>query len=260
METDVNLYHGDCMALLKEIPDRSVDMILCDLPYGVTKNKWDSSLDLGELWKHYKRVIKPNAAIVLFADGMFMANLMMSNPKMWRYNLVWDKVLVTGFLNANRMPLRSHEEICVFYDKPPVYHPQKTLGDKNHSSGVKKSRANNNYGAFDFVDNAELLGSMKHPRSIVKFQKVHASKTVHPTQKPVELCEYLIRTYTEKGDTVLDSCMGSGTTGVACVHTGRKFVGIELDKQYFDIATDRILNAECQLINKTEKVLTNNSN
>lgn len=229
---------------MKEIPSHSIDMVLCDLPYGgVTKNKWDSALPLDELWRQYKRIIKPNAAIVLFSDGMFEANLMLSNPKMWRYNLVWDKVLVTGFLNANRMPLRSHEEICVFYDKQPVYHPQKTIGEKNHSSGAKKDRANHNYGSFDFVDNSESLGCMKHPRSIVRFQKPHASKTVHPTQKPVELCEYLIKTYTDENHIVLDNCMGSGTTGIACVNTGRRFIGIEKDEGYFSIAERRIHDA-----------------
>lgn len=255
----IALYQGDCLELMKDIPSHSVDMILCDLPYGgVTKNKWDSALPLDRLWEAYKRITKPNAAIVLFADGMFEANLMLSNPKMWRYNLVWDKVLITGFLNANRMPLRSHEEICIFYDKQPTYHPQKTVGEKNHSCGTKvlNGRENNNYGDFNFVDNAEQLGCMKHPRSIIRFQKPHPSKTVHPTQKPVGLCEYLIKTYTDENQLVLDNCMGSGTTGVACVNTSRRFIGIEQDSSYFAKARDRINDAQKQLNNNAEKVLT----
>lgn len=150
---------GDCLEFMKEIPDASIDMILCDLPYGITRNKWDSVIPLEPLWLEYKRIAKPNAAIVLFADGMFEANLMLSNPKMWRYNLVWDKVLTSGFLNANRMPLRSHEEICVFYQKQPTYNPQKTLGQKNHSKGHPKENANENYGEYGFVDNADELGN-----------------------------------------------------------------------------------------------------
>lgn len=255
----IALHQGDCLELMKDIKSQSIDMILCDLPYGgVTKNKWDSAIPLDQLWEAYKRIAKPHAAIVLFADGMFEANLMLSNKKMWRYNLVWDKVLVTGFLNANRMPLRSHEEICVFYDKQPVYHPQKTIGEKNHSCGTKvlNGRENNNYGDFNFVDNSEKLGCMKHPRSVLRFQKPHPSKTVHPTQKPVELCEYLIRTYTDENQIVLDNCMGSGTTGIACVRTNRRFIGMEQDAGYFDIAHKRISDAQKNILNKAEKVLT----
>ena len=170
----------------------------------------------------------------------------MSNKKMWRYNLVWDKVLASGFLNANRMPLRTHEEICVFYKKPPIYNPQKVKGNPNHSKGAPKECSNNNYGDFKFVDNSKKLGDMKHPGSIVRFSKPHPSVSIHPTQKSVEICEWLIRTYTDEGMTVLDNCMGSGTTGVACVNTGRKFIGMELDEQYFGIATERINKAKTE--------------
>lgn len=231
------------MELMNELPDGSVDMILCDLPYGVTKNKWDSVIPLEPLWIEYKRIIKPNAAVVLFADGMFEAKLMMSNPNMWRYNLVWNKVLSSGFLNANRMPLRSHEEICVFYQKQPVYNPQKTEGSKNHSKGKQKENANDNYGHYDFVDNADSLGNMKHPTSIITFAKPHPSISVHPTQKSLELCEWLIRTYTNPESIVLDPCMGSGTTCVAAKKTGRRYIGFELDENYFNIAKERIENA-----------------
>lgn len=236
----VQLLKGDCLELMKDIPDCSVDMILCDLPYERTKNQWDVIIPLDKLWQQYRRIIKRNGAIVLFADGMFMADLMKSNPAWWRYNLVWDKKLITGFLNANRQPLRQHEEICVFYQKQPTYNPQKTLGVKSHSAGKKKDRANHNYGDFDFVDNAEVHGDMKFPVSILQFQKTHPSKVVHPTEKPVALLQYLIQTYTNPGDTVLDNCMGSGSSGVACANTGRNFIGMELDERYFEIASERI--------------------
>lgn len=231
---------GDCLELMSELPDASIDMILCDLPYGVTKNKWDSVIPLDKLWEQYKRIAKPNTAICLFADGMFEANLMLSNPKWWRYNLVWDKVLTSGFLNANRMPLRSHEEICVFYQKQPTYNPQKTVGDKNHSKGRPKENANENYGEYGFVDNSDQLGNLKHPKSILTFPKPHPSITVHPTQKSQELCEWLIKTYTNEGDVVLDPCMGSGTTCIAAKNTGRHYIGFELDEKYFEIAQSRI--------------------
>ena len=239
MET---LYQGDCLEYMKEIPDHSIDLILCDLPYGRTQNRWDTIIPFKDLWENYNRIIKDNGAVLLFADGLFMAELMLSNKKMWRYNLVWDKVLTSGFLNANKQPLRQHEEIVVFYKKQPTYNPQKTKGAKNHSKGVKKETANNNYGKFDFVDNSEELGDMKHPTSILTFSKPHPSKMIHPTQKPVELLEWLIKTYTNEGDLVLDNCMGSGSTGVACKNLNRDFIGIELDEKYFKIAEERLKN------------------
>lgn len=238
------LLNGDCLELMKNIPDRSVDLVLCDLPYQRTQNQWDIMIPVDELWKQYNRIIKDNGCIALFADGMFMAELMMSNKKMWKYNLVWDKVLPSGFLNANRMPLRSHEEICIFYKKQPTYNPQKVKGKPNHSKGSPKDYENNNYGDFGFVDNSRELGDMKHPVSIVRFSKPHPSVSVHPTQKSVEVCEWLIKSYTNEGMMVLDNCMGSGTTGVACVNTDRNFIGIELDEGYFEIAKNRIEEAD----------------
>ena len=241
---NVQLYHGDCLDEMKNIPNKSVDMILCDLPYGQTKNKWDSIIPFEKLWEQYNRIIKDNGAIVLFANGMFTAELMMSNKKMWKYNLVWDKVLTSGFLNANRMPLRQHEDICVFYKKLPTYNPQKFEGKPNHSKGKPKESTNNNYGEFNFVDNSVKHGNMKHPTSIVTFSKPHPSKMLHPTEKSVDLCEWLIKTYTNDSETVLDNCMGSGSTGVACINMNRKFIGIELDEKYFNIAKNRIEEAK----------------
>lgn len=235
------LLNGDCLELMAKLPDGSIDMILCDLPYQVTKNDWDVALPLDELWKQYSRIIKPNGAIVLFAEGMFMARLMMSNQKMWRYNLVWDKVLTSGFLNANRMPLRQHEQLCVFYKKLPYYNPQKKVGKtSSHSKGKPKVCENNNYGSYGFVDNVDKHGNMKYPTSIMRYQKPHPSKAFHPTEKALGLLVELVCMYTKEGETVLDNCMGSGSTGCACLMTGRKFIGMELDKRYFSIAKERI--------------------
>ena len=239
------LKQGDCLELMKKIKDCSVDMILCDLPYGVTKNKWDSVIPFESLWEQYSRIIKENGAIILFGQDKFTAKVMLSNEKMHRYNIIWDKISTTGFLNANRMPLRSHEDICVFYKKLPVYNPQKYLGEKSHSKGSKKRNTNNNYGEFTMVDNTAVHGEYKFPKSIISFPRVPPSKIVHPTQKPVDLLEYIIKTYSNENETVLDNCMGSGSTGVAAVNIGRKFYGIELDENYFKIAESRIQEAVC---------------
>ena len=228
---------------MKSIPDKSVDMICCDLPYGVTNNKKDIALPFDKLWEQYNRIIKDNGCIALFSQGLFYVDLVNSNRKMFRYDLVWDKVMTSGFLNANRMPMRQHEQIAIFYKKLPTYNPQKVKGSKNHSKGkVKEIDVNNNYGNHSFVDNSELLGDMKNPTSIVTFSKPHPSICVHPTQKSVELLEWLIKTYTNENDLVLDNCMGSGTCGIACVNTSRNFIGIELDEKYFKIAKERVEN------------------
>ena len=239
-----NLYQGDCLEVMKIIPSKSIDMILCDLPYGVTRNKWDIIIPFKPLWEQYNRVIKDNGAIVLFGQGMFTAKLMLSQEKIWRYNLIWEKDRPSGFLNANRMPLRSHEDILVFYKKTPTYNPQFWDGNPLHGMGTKYKEgklANNNYGEFKSYKNssAEREGdTKKYPRSVIKFKRPHPP--IFPTQKPVDLCEWLIKTYTNEGELVLDNCMGSGSTGVACLNTNRRFIGIELDKKYFDIANRRL--------------------
>lgn len=247
------LLQGDCLELMKDIPDKSIDMILCDLPYGCTaRNKWDVIIPFESLWKQYSRIIKNNGCIVLFAQGMFTAKLMISNPKMWRYNLIWEKTQPTGFLNANRMPLRSHEDICVFYKQLPTYNPQKTTGHTRKVSSSKHKRnckETSDYGKHNFVsyDSTE-----RFPLSVLKYTKDTQKESLHPTQKPVALCEYLIKTYTSEGDLVLDNCMGSGTTGVACIHTNRKFIGIEFDKHCFEIAKNRMKKEE-QLVENKKK-------
>lgn len=235
-----SLILGDCLDIMPLIPSESIDMILCDLPYGRTHNRWDAVIPFDELWENYNRIIKSNGVIALFCDGMFMAELMVSNKKMWRYNLVWDKVLPSGFLNANRQPLRSHEEICIFYKKQPTYNPQKFKGQANHSKGSSQKNTNNNYGRFEIVDNREELGDMKHPRSIWSFQKPHPSKMVHPTEKSLECVECLIKTYTNEGDLILDNTMGSGTTCLGAFNTCRKFIGIEKNSDYFEIAINKL--------------------
>lgn len=234
------IYNEDCLEGMKRIPDQSIDLIITDLPYQKTKNKWDSMIPLEPLWEQYNRIIKSNGAIILFGQDTFTAKVMLSNERMHRYNLIWDKVLTSGFLNANRMPMRSHEDIMVFYKKLPTYNPQKVLGKRNHSKGKPKITKNNNYGEFNFVDNAEELGDQKHPKSILTFKKPHPSVCNHPTEKSVELIEWLIKTYSNKGEIILDSCMGSGTTAVACLNADRNFIGFELDEDYYKIANERI--------------------
>ncbi len=246
------LYCGDCLKLMENIPDKSIDMILCDLPYGVTaKNKWDTTIPFEPLWKQYERIIKDNGAIVLFGQDKFTAECMLSNRKLHRYNLIWKKVLPSGFLNANRMPLREHEDIMVFYKKLPTYNPQFTEGKPLHGKGTAyktKKLTNNNYGDFKTIDDVRAGSTQKYPTSVLTFPKPHPSITVHPTQKPVELLEWLIKTYTNQGETVLDNCMGSGSTGVACINTARKFIGIELEQEFYNISVQRINQTKGEIL------------
>ena len=243
---------GDCLELMKNISDKSINMILCDLPYGILNRnnpnaKWDKLIPLDLLWREYERIIKDNGAILLFSSGMFTADIMKSNPKIWRYNLIWDKIAKTGFLNANRMPLRQHEDICVFYRKLPTYNPQMKKCEahkRNHTKGnMLNPQKNSCYG--NFVEVPTKITDEKFPTSIISINKEHCNgKFFHPTQKPVALLEYLIKTYTNENDLVLDNCMGSGSTGIACVNCGRSFIGIELDNIYFEIAKQRIREAQ----------------
>lgn len=226
--------HGDCLDLLPYTGTHSIDMILSDLPYGVTTNPDDKLIDLEKLWVQFKRVIKPNGVIALTSQFPFTADLFNSNPSWFRYDIIWDKVIPTGFLNANRMPLRSHEIILIFYLNLPYYNPQFTEGEKSHSKGSMKLNTNNNYSDFNRIDKTEEQGNKKYPKSILSFQRPHIKKE-HPTQKPVELFEYLIKTFTKEGDTVLDCCAGSGTTGIACERTNRNYILMEKDRDYYNI-------------------------
>jgi len=237
--TRVQLMKGDCLERMKEIPDGSVDMILTDPPYGTTACKWDSVIDLDLMWGQLKRIIKPKGAIVMTASQPFTTKLISSNYKMFRYCWVWEKSHPSGFALANKMVMKRHEDVVVFYGKPPTYNPQKTEGKKNNSKGVAVGTpASPNHG-INIPQLSTDNSTLKHPNSVIKVKNPRI-KNQHPTQKPVALMEYLIKTYTNEGETVLDFTMGSGTTGVACVKTGRKFIGIELDEDYFLAACKRI--------------------
>lgn len=230
---------GDCLQMMEEIPDGSVDMVLCDLPYGTTQNKWDSVVPMRELWVQYKRLIKPSGAIVLTASQPFTSVLGASNVDWLKYAWVWEKSAATGHLNAKRMPMKNHEDVLVFSAGVHTYNPQ---GLVPFGKTVKRGNNGTNFGKSGTENFQEFTN---YPRSIIKFPS--DPNPVHPTQKPVALMEYFIRTYTNEGDTVLDNCMGSGTTGVACLNTKRKFIGIERDETYFKIAQDRILERELSL-------------
>lgn len=237
---NVQLMFGDCLERMKEIPDGSVDLVLVDLPYGTTQNLWDSVIDLGKMWKHVNRASKLNGAKVFFAQTPFDKILGCSNIKDLKYEWVWEKTTATGHLNSKKMPMKAHENILVFYKKLPSYNPQKTVGHKPANSYTKYQDDGSNYGKT----NIGISGggqTDRYPRSVQIFKTDKQKISLHPTQKPVDLLEYLIKTYTQEGETVLDFTMGGGSTGVACVNTNRKFIGIEMDEKYFDIAINRIV-------------------
>ena len=248
--SDINLIHDDCLKVLPTIHDGSVDCIITDLPYGVTNKaseagKWDSPLPMEQMWEQFWRVLKPNGAVVLFAQGMFTAQLMMSQPKYWRYNLIWDKCRASGFLNSKRMPLRWHEDICVFYRSLPTYNVQLEDLDGREPTHVKgrgkHKETNRCYGELKRLQSCGVEGK-KFPGSILRFPRPHCAGN-HPTEKSVDLCRWLIRTYTNHGETVLDATMGSGTTLVAAKLEDRNGIGIEKDQKYFEIAKKRIEEA-----------------
>ena len=236
MEFEPWLMQGDCLERMKEIPDGSVDMVLCDLPYGVTaRNKWDVVIPFEPLWEQYHRVCKPNAAIVLHCQQPFTTDLIASNRREFKYLWYWDKHYCRGFLNAKKQPLRVCEEIAVFYSAQCTYNPLMKKGALRWKGNSAKQRGC--YGTYKAV---KQQNDLYYPKTILSFAGVPVPRLHHPTQKPVALLEYLIRTYTNEGETVLDNCMGSGSTGVACVNTGRRFIGIELDEGYFKTAQERI--------------------
>lgn len=238
---DINkVYHGDCLDVMKQIPDKSIDFICTDLPYNQTKNHWDVLIPFDKLWLEYNRIIKDNGAIALFANGMFTAKLMLSNEKMWRYNIVWEKTTPTGHLNAKKMPLRCHEDICIFYKSLPTYNPQKTTGHvrkvskAEHKTSCKKTT---NYGEHGLTtyDSTE-----RYPKSVWKFATDKQKTSLNATQKPVLLIEELIKTYTNEGDVVLDSTAGSCTTAIAAINTNRNWIMIEKDIVEFEKGNDRV--------------------
>tara|TARA_Y100001938_G_C8042374_1_gene406853 strand:+ start:586 stop:1323 length:738 start_codon:yes stop_codon:yes gene_type:complete len=235
------IINGDCLEVMKNIPDGSVDMVLCDLPYGTTNCKWDSILPLDKLWEHYNRVTKKNGAIVLTAAQPFTSVLISSNLKNFKYTWVWEKSKATGYLNAKRMPMRAHEDVCVFYRKPPLYNPQ--MWQSTPYNKGKAHRPTDVYGSqvATLVKNDTGL---RYPRSVQYFKTAESEgKVYHPTQKPLTLFEYLIKTYTNEGDVVLDNCLGAGTTAIAAIRNNRKYIGIELEKEYYDISCERVNQA-----------------
>ena len=240
----IHLMHGDCLEWMKEMPDGSVDMVLSDPPYGTTACKWDTVIDLPLMWEQLKRITKPSGAIVMTASQPFTSALVMSNPKMFKYDWCWIKNKSTGFLNAKRQPLRAKEDVLVFYRNQCTYNAQKTYGHRPVNNFVKHTSDGETVGATK-IGISGGGSTERYPTNVQKFSVVNQDGTsdggkFHSTQKPVALMEYLIRTYTNEGETVLDFTMGSGTTGVACKNLGRKFIGIELDQGYFDIAVKRI--------------------
>lgn len=250
------LHQGDCLEIMPTLPAGSIDLILCDLPYGTTQCAWDSAIPFSPLWEQYIQLIKENGVIVLSSAQPFTSSLIASNLTMFKYEWIWEKSRATGHLNAKKMPMRAHENICVFYKKSPTYNPIKTTGHNRKVTSASSraacvNRSNKKDSALygkERIENATGYDSTERfPRSVLNFPSGKMNQLLHPTQKPVALMEYLIRTYTNEGDTVLDNCMGSGTTGVACVNTKRDFIGIEQESKYFDIAKTRIESAEQDL-------------
>jgi len=232
------IINGDTIEVMKTIPSKSVDMILCDLPYGTTRNKWDSIIPLNDLWEQYERIIKDNGAIILTAVQIFASQLIISNKKLFKYDLIWKKTISSGQLNVNRQPLRIHEHILVFYKKQPTYNQQMTLG-KPYSINRK---ANYKPGSYNKQkDSFKENTGYRHPTSVLEFSNPRI-KGGHPTQKPVELFEWLIKTYSNKNNIILDNTIGSGTTAIACIKTNRKYIGIELNKKYYNMTLKRIKN------------------
>jgi DNA modification methylase len=236
-----NIYNEDCLVGMLRIPDKSIDMVLCDLPYGTTQCKWDVVIAFDALWKQYERIIKANGVIVLTAAEPFTSVLITSNLKMFKYDLVWHKTHPKGHLNAKKAFMRAHENICVFYKKPPTYNPQKTTGHKRKVANTKYEKVADGsqvYGAEK--RNTKYDSDERYPLSVITISNADLTNVLHPTQKPVALFEYLIKTYTNEGDTVLDNCSGSGTTAVACINTDRNYICFEKDEQHYLTSVSRV--------------------
>lgn len=235
----IRIYHGDCLEVMAGLP-APVDLLLADWPYGTTACAWDSVIPLQPLWEQCRRLVKPDGAIVLTASQPFTTVLIASNLDMFRYCWVWEKDTPTGFLDANRKPMKAHEDICVFYQRQPTYHPQKWKGQPNHGRSANLVRAVSSIYGGERLQLAPDQTGMKYPRSVVKFPKYAPRESLHPAQKPLELMAYLIRTYSNPGDLILDNTMGSGTTLAAAKLLGRRAIGIELEERYCEIAARRL--------------------
>ena len=245
-----SIFEGDCIEIMKQFPDNCIDMILCDLPYGTTQNKWDSIIPLDELWQEYKRIIKENGAIVLTSQGLFTAQLMLSNPKQFKYKWVWEKSKPTNFLNAKKQPLRKYEDVCVFYKKQPVYNPQMVQGEP-YDKGFRKNQLSGSYGDFQPVH--VHSDGKRYPTDVIYFKTAESEgEVIHPTQKPGELGRYFVRTYTNPGALVLDNTFGSGSFLLSALLEGRNFVGIEKNEDvhlFKEKEIDYILAAKKRLYN-----------
>lgn len=257
------LFEGDCLEIMKTFPDKSIDMVLCDLPYGTTQNKWDSVIPLEELWEEYSRVVKDDGAIVLTSHGLFTSRLMLSNPNEFKYKWIWIKSKATNFLNSKKQPLRKYEEVCVFYKKQPTYNPQMMNGE-SYDKGIRKDQLSGSYGDFEPV-RVKSNGD-RYPVDIIYFKTAENEGTVfHPTQKPIGLGQYLIKTYTNKGDLVLDNTFGSGSFLVSALSEGRNFVGIEKNEEthqfkkhkydLINVAYERLKNPGINYQLKKENIL-----
>lgn len=234
------ILQGDCLELMKDIPDKSIDMILCDLPYGTTQNKWDSVLPLDLLWQQYERIITDNGCIILTADGIFTGVLMMSKQSLFKYKLIWDKKSTSGFLNAKKMPLRRHEDILVFAKGKTTYNPIMEVRGKPRNKGSYNKKIGNGDMCYGSFNNMSSFNNEYYPTSIIEISNANQKAKQHPTQKPVALFEYLIKTYTNEGELVLDNCAGSGTTAIACLNTKRDYICMEQEEKYFEIGKKRI--------------------
>ena len=260
-----NLFEEDCLVCMERIPDQSIDMILCDLPYGITQNQWDCLIPLDLLWEQYWRIIKPNGAIVLTSYGIFTAHLILSQPKTFKYKWVWEKSKSSNFLNAKKQPLRKHEDACVFYKKQPTYHPQMTQGEP-YDKGIRKRQLSGSYGNFEPVHVAS--SGVRYPTDIIYIKTAeNEGEVVHPTQKPIELGRYFVRTYSNPGDVILDNTFGSGSFLVAALMEGRNFIGIEKNEDvalfkketidYIEVAKQRLYAAWMNLDEPTREHLAN---
>lgn len=274
-ESKINtVIRGDCLEVMKEFSDQSIDMILCDLPYGTTQNKWDSVIDLKKLWKQYERIIRNNGAIVLTSQGLFTAKLILSNEKLFKYKIVWIKSKPTNFLNAKIQPLRKHEDICIFYKKQPTYNPQKTMGEP-YDKGFRKNQLSGSYG--DFKPRHVKSNGERYPTDVVTLEEqlidIHdfvyiktaesEGKVYHPTQKPIELGRYLIRTFTNEGDLVLDNACGSGSFLLSAILENRNYIGVEKNEDVFLHKVDpvdyiRICEDRIEQVNFQKGTMDNN--
>ena len=241
------IFLGECLNIMSALPDGCVDMVFCDLPYGTTQNKWDSVIPFDELWSAYNRVVKQNGAIVLTSQQPFTSQLIMSNPNQFRYEWIWEKNKATGHLNAKKMPMKAHENVLIFYRKLPTYNPQKTTGHKPFGAvkprnNIPEPKEKRNYNHLSQTFGNDGTTTDRYPRSVQKFPVINNDNPLkfHPTQKPVGMIEYFIKTYSNENDVILDNCMGSGSTCISCINTNRRYIGIESNEEYFDMAKNWI--------------------